>query len=155
MSTDPSAGESLREPLLGLPNRRALEREFQRLKHAGEGLALIYLDVDGFVYLNHWLGHDAGDTYLCDLLGQLQQSLEPKEFLARIGGDDFAILRPGANLAVAVARANAFREKAKTLDTIRDMRCVVRGGSIRQARRCEVPTMFLRVFGWSGGQGRN
>jgi len=121
MSTNSSANESLTEPLVGLPNRRAFEREFQRLKHAGEGLTLMWLDVDRFIHLNHWLGHGAGDTYLCDLANQLQRSLEPKEFLARIGGDEFAVLWPGADPAVAVARANVFREKARTLDTARDM----------------------------------
>lgn len=98
------------DPLTGLPNRHQLERE---LRYAiadairtGDGLALLYLDLDGFKAANDRCGHDGGDRVLREVAQRLQQGLRHHDLIARVGGDEFVALLPGcrdANAARTVA----------------------------------------------------
>ncbi|HWI65951.1 MAG TPA: EAL domain-containing protein [Symbiobacteriaceae bacterium] len=95
------------DTLTRLPNRRRFQEELeQRLADAqgtGGRLALLFLDVDGFKYVNDSLGHQAGDDLLKSLADLLRHELQalPHSFIARLGGDEFAILLPGRNQAEA------------------------------------------------------
>jgi diguanylate cyclase (GGDEF)-like protein/PAS domain S-box-containing protein len=98
------------DPLTGLPNRHRLQRELQHaMAHAaqtGAGLALLYVDLDGFKAVNDRSGHDAGDRILREVAQRLQQGLRQGDLVARVGGDEFVVLLPGcsdANAARAVA----------------------------------------------------
>ena len=96
------AHEALHDPLTDLPNRRLL---FNRLEHAyawnkrnPENLcAVLYLDLDGFKNVNDSLGHEAGDTLLKQVAGRLQSSVRGIDTVARMGGDEFAILLEAAS----------------------------------------------------------
>ena len=55
-------------------------------------LALLFIDVDNFKFVNNNLGHYVGDLLLIEIAKRLQSSLHLADFIARIGGDEFAII---------------------------------------------------------------
>jgi diguanylate cyclase (GGDEF)-like protein len=104
-----SRRQALTDDLTGLPNRRAFQRELQRLTDEalleGESLGLMIIDLDGFKELNDTLGHHAGDLVLGQLGPRLRSAVRGGDFLARLGGDEFAVLMPGLNGAEAATVA--------------------------------------------------
>ncbi len=82
------------DPLSELPNRRAFEREVEAvLGIASEhGHALCFLDLDRFKVVNDTCGHAAGDELLCQVGALLRQHVREQDMLARVGGDEFALL---------------------------------------------------------------
>ena len=93
------------DPLTDLPNRHRLHRELQfAIAHAGqtgEGLAVLYLDLDGFKAVNDRGGHDAGDRLLREVAQRLQDGLRHGDMVARVGGDEFVALLPGCGTVEA------------------------------------------------------
>jgi diguanylate cyclase (GGDEF)-like protein/PAS domain S-box-containing protein len=111
--------------LTGLPNRRRLQRELQQgIEHAalaGDGLALLSLDLDGFKAVNDRGGHDAGDRILREVAQRLQDGLRQGDLVARIGGDEFVVLLPGCrDAAAARAAAQALRARLHPTYTLPD-----------------------------------
>ena len=104
-----------RDPLTGLPNRRALEdalaREVPRAARAGAPLAALVLDVDRFKQVNDRHGHAAGDTVLAAVAARAAAALRAGDLLARVGGEEFVALLPGADLAAAVEAAERVRAR--------------------------------------------
>ena len=95
--------------LTGLANRRAFfeaaELELERAAHTPRTLALVVFDADHFKHINDRHGHPAGDRVLCDLAGALQATFRAVDTVARIGGEEFAVLLPSTGLAQAMAIA--------------------------------------------------
>ncbi len=87
------------DSLTGLPNRRRLQLELQHaIEHAtrtGDGMALLYLDLDGFKGVNDRAGHAAGDQLLRDVALRLQEGVRDGDIVARVGGDEFVALLLG------------------------------------------------------------
>src|SRR5450432_4523700 len=85
------------DPLTGLPNRRFFEERLQEyLGAAGPQklLAVMMLDLDGFKVVNDTHGHAVGDKALSEFARRASVILRGEAFLARIGGDEFAIIMP-------------------------------------------------------------
>lgn len=84
------------DPLTGLPNRRhffeRLNREFGRAQEGDRKLAVGVADLDGFKPVNDLYGHAAGDTLLLEVGRRLREASGDKLNLARIGGDEFAVI---------------------------------------------------------------
>lgn len=83
------------DPLTGLINRRALDRQLAVLKNSKKPVALLLVDVDNFKTVNDVHGHAVGDQVLKKVAGLLAQSFRSTDRPARIGGDEFAVLLMG------------------------------------------------------------
>jgi diguanylate cyclase (GGDEF)-like protein len=99
------------DPLLDILNRRGFERELKRslayVKRHGTDAALVYLDLDGFKPINDRYGHAAGDVMLKAVAMTLMRHVRASDVLARIGGDEFAVLLWNCGEADAQAKAQA------------------------------------------------
>jgi len=97
------------DPLTDLPNRRRLwavaETVFVADRRKRETPALIYLDLDNFKVVNDTLGHQAGDELLRQLAMRIKEVLRQDDLLARMGGDEFAVLLASADRSSATAAA--------------------------------------------------
>ncbi len=86
-----------RDPLSGLPNRllfsERLDHELSRIGRSGEGLAVMFLDLDRFKEVNDTYGHQAGDELLKQVADRLQGLLRSADTMARFGGDEFAVIQ--------------------------------------------------------------
>jgi diguanylate cyclase (GGDEF)-like protein len=84
---------ALRDPLTGLGNRRAFDRLLApELARSHPDAAVLLVDLDGFKAINDTWGHDVGDEVLKAVADRLRQTARGSDFVARIGGDEFAVL---------------------------------------------------------------
>ncbi|KQV81830.1 diguanylate cyclase [Rhizobium sp. Root1220] len=87
---------ALHDYLTGLPNRRYLDRMLDErsteCRENGLTLAILHIDLDRFKQINDTLGHRAGDAMLKHAAEVLRQNVRAKDFVARIGGDEFVVL---------------------------------------------------------------
>jgi len=92
------AHQALHDSLTGLPNR-ILFGDRMQIAHArvrrGGSLALLFCDLDGFKTINDRFGHDIGDGVLAEAAGRLSSVVRPSDTIARVGGDEFAVLCEG------------------------------------------------------------
>jgi diguanylate cyclase (GGDEF)-like protein len=86
------------DALTHLPNRRYFVQwlgfNLAQAKRDGAGLALMFIDLDGFKAVNDRYGHDAGDALLVQIARRFRATLRESDLLARVGGDEFALIAP-------------------------------------------------------------
>jgi diguanylate cyclase (GGDEF)-like protein len=98
------------DDLTGLPNRRAVLKALDDGITAERPLGLMLLDLDGFKEVNDTLGHSAGDTLLELIALRMRDALPPETLLARIGGDEFAIVTQHDDELDLLEQAQAIRQ---------------------------------------------
>lgn len=110
--TEQLAYQANHDPLTGLPNRLAfevrLEQAISQAHRGGKQLALLFIDLDRFKVINDTLGHGIGDGLLKEVAHRLRACLGPNDIVARMGGDEFAMLLGDvgtSNDAVCTAQA--------------------------------------------------
>jgi diguanylate cyclase (GGDEF)-like protein len=111
--------QATRDALTGLFNRRMLDTYLPQLLDKCQDerldLALLMIDVDHFKPLNDTLGHSAGDELLRDIAHIIKSGVRDQDAAFRIGGDEFAVLLPGAGPEVAQAIATRMRNLVDAL----------------------------------------
>jgi diguanylate cyclase (GGDEF)-like protein len=99
------------DALTGLPNRRAWETNLDRALLDGQPFVLAMLDLDRFKDFNDTNGHPAGDRLLKESAAAWREELRVGDFLARIGGEEFALLLPTCATEDALAVVERLRKR--------------------------------------------
>ena len=110
---------SSRDALTGLANRRsfelALAREIDRVARVGEPALLLALDIDHFKQVNDTHGHASGDLVLKAVAKALLECVRPMDMVARVGGEEFAIVMPNCPAAFGEAVAERVRRRIEAM----------------------------------------
>lgn len=102
---------SITDPLTGLHNRTYFEQEMHRLEaESCTPVGIVLCDIDGLKLVNDTLGHDAGDELLLTAARVLKETFPGGGTVARIGGDEFAMLLPGSDETTTERVCSEFRD---------------------------------------------
>ena len=115
---------ALHDTLTQLPNRLHLMRQLPQLLVAAQRqrtrAAVLFIDLDHFKTVNESLGHAAGDQLLCEMARRLQGCAGAGDFVARVGGDQFVVVRPDIrNRDAAAALADTLVERVRAVYAIK------------------------------------
>lgn len=103
------------DQLTGLLNRRGFTeyggRAYSAARRAGTDLSVIMTDIDRFKFINDKYGHAAGDAALAHFAQLVSESRRSEDVIARVGGEEFALLLPGTDLRDAMALADQLCSK--------------------------------------------
>lgn len=130
--------ETLIDPLTGMLNRNALARRIDELAQqseiSGDPVSVILGDIDHFKAVNDSRGHAAGDAVLMDLAYELRKHVRAFESAYRLGGEEFLILLPGADLVQAHRQAERLREAVEA-STVGDGQRITMSFGVAASRR--------------------
>jgi diguanylate cyclase (GGDEF)-like protein/PAS domain S-box-containing protein len=111
---------SMHDSLTGLYNRAYFEEEMRRLDAGREDpVSLVVCDIDGLKPVNDTLGHGAGDTLLKTAAHVIRDAFRDGDAVARVGGDEFAVLLPRTNSATAAKMVRRLGERVAKYNTSR------------------------------------
>ncbi len=112
--------QALTDVITGIPNRRSfdtrLNEEILRSSRYNHSFGLIAIDIDHFKKVNDTYGHPVGDRFLFEFAKCIQLEVRDTDFVARTGGDEFAIILPESNLENAKQLANRLENLIATCD---------------------------------------
>lgn len=112
--------ESQEDPLTGIANRRQfvqrLEAEIELARAAGQTLTLAVADLDHFKIVNDRLGHTVGDQVLVECAALMRQVCRGTDLVARVGGEEFALILPGMRCEAAIGFCETLREAIESHD---------------------------------------
>lgn len=103
--------EAQTDPLTGLNNRRGTEMILSALQHEAIPFSVLAIDIDHFKRVNDTYGHDCGDQVLQALAGLMRRCTRKDDHPCRVGGEEFLILLPNANLHTAGELAERLRRQ--------------------------------------------
>lgn len=113
-----SLAMALTDSLTGLYNRRYLTAHLgglvERVRASGKPLAILMFDIDYFKQVNDTYGHAAGDEVLIELSRRIGQNVRSIDTIARFGGEEFVVVMPDADYAVAGVVAERLRRSICT-----------------------------------------
>jgi diguanylate cyclase (GGDEF)-like protein len=113
---------SSRDALTGLANRRSFElslaREIDRVARSGEPALLLALDIDHFKRVNDSHGHQAGDVVIRAVGTALLECVRPMDLVARVGGEEFAIILPNCPSAFGETVAERVRRRVEHMPVV-------------------------------------
>jgi diguanylate cyclase (GGDEF)-like protein len=112
--------QTLRDPLTGIDNRRAFQERALALLDSrrvvsAHSHALLLIDIDHFKSINDSVGHPQGDLVLLEVSSYLSAHVDSACHLARIGGEEFAVLCPAYGFDAAMRMAETLREGVAAL----------------------------------------
>ena len=150
------------DPLTGLLNHRVFHErlavEVSRARRHGHELSLALIDVDNFKQINDGSGHQAGDRVLAAVAERLREVARSEDVLARIGGDEFAILFPHSGEVEAYAAVERARSAVSSTPLLENKRVTVSAGICDFATAHDADSMFRFADGalyWSKAHGRD
>ena len=107
------------DPLTRVYNRRVFldwcEKELNRAQRTGTSFSILMVDLDHFKNINDSFGHHVGDEVLCTVVEEIQDSVRGIDILGRWGGEEFAVLLPGATLTAACVVAQRIRSNIEKI----------------------------------------
>lgn len=105
--------QTIHDPLTSLYNRRfldeSLQRELSKAQRSNRSVGVIMVDIDHFKRINDTYGHNVGDAVLVAVAKALLDNVRGGDIVCRFGGEEFAVVLPGANLDITKGRAEALR----------------------------------------------
>lgn len=111
---------SLQDPLTGLANRRhfraVVDRAIDVVARSGEPALMLMLDIDHFKAVNDTYGHLAGDQVLQAIAKTLESCVRPMDTVARLGGEEFAIMLPSCHTAYGAIVAERIRRSIESME---------------------------------------
>ncbi|MEG9437198.1 GGDEF domain-containing protein [Edaphobacter sp. HDX4] len=114
--------QAITDPLTGALNRRGIEiaagKRILLCKRDHQPLSAIVVDLDDFKRVNDTFGHHCGDATLITIAACLRNGIRPGDLLARIGGDEFAILLPNTPLSEAIEIIECLRHSVKHTEIV-------------------------------------
>ena len=129
------------DPLTRIYNRRVFlmwaEKELTRGQRTGTPFSVLMVDLDHFKQINDCFGHQAGDQALCAVVEKMQDSVRGIDVLGRWGGEEFAVLLPGAAADAALLVAQRVRRNIE--------RILLPGSGIRNGERVQMISVTASV----------
>jgi diguanylate cyclase (GGDEF)-like protein len=129
------------DPLTRIYNRRVFqmwcEKELIRGQRTGTPFSVLMVDLDHFKQINDCFGHQAGDLALCAVVEKMQDSVRGIDVLGRWGGEEFAVLLPGAAADAALLVAQRVRRNIE--------RILLPGTGIRNGERVQMISVTASV----------
>ncbi len=109
--------ETFTDPMLHVLNRRAFiqlgNTEIEKAKMRNIPLSIMVLDLDRFKYINDTYGHAVGDKVLKDFVETVREIISTRELFFRVGGEEFILLLPGADIKKAVEIGEKIRKSVE------------------------------------------
>lgn len=109
---------AVRDQLTGLLNRRGFgeqaSKAYSTARRTGRSVSVIMADIDRFKFINDQLGHAAGDEALCHFTKLLQHDRRGEDILARMGGEEFAIVLPGTDIPESIQIAEELCQRLES-----------------------------------------
>jgi diguanylate cyclase (GGDEF)-like protein len=140
-----------RDELTGIANRRHFlargERVLSGARLQGEPVGLLILDIDYFKQINNTYGHRHGDAMLLGLVAACQHILRERDLMARLGGEEFAILLPQTDLRAVLLAGEQLRDEIQRMPVRLDDVTLFFTVSIGVAQSCpgdSIESLMLR-----------
>jgi diguanylate cyclase (GGDEF)-like protein len=139
---------AMTDELTGVPNRRSVLKRLGPLLRSDAACAMLIIDIDHFKSINDQFGHPEGDEALKLVAACLREQVIEPAFIGRLGGEEFVVVVPGADLLTAKDLAERFRIQVMTIDTRRwlaDRKITVSTGVTVSSARDTASAMLKRA----------